>query len=277
MRKPNLFLVGAPKAGSTLLWTILKEHKDIFFSENPEKEINYFSYDELVDSSYYKDYKINKENDYLKAFKSAQSVKYLADGSVSYFSYPSIPKKIYEFNSDAKIIIIVRDPFIRAFSHYSMDRRMGYATKPFSEYLINKDNQHAKFIHQYIQNSLYFKNTTNYLKYFTEDQVCILQLENINSDIQKIYKFLDIEKLNMNVNYKKVNANKEPINIISKTLQHNRFLATTLKKFIPKKIIDWFNFLLYKEAQKVTLMKSDLNLLEDYINEDYTQFKKHIL
>ena len=43
MRKPNLFLVGAPKAGTSLLWAILKEHKDIFFSRNPEKEMNYFS------------------------------------------------------------------------------------------------------------------------------------------------------------------------------------------------------------------------------------------
>ena len=62
MRKPNLFLVGAPKAGSTFLWTILKEHKDIFFSTNPEKEINYFSYDELNNNSYYRDYKIGIRN-----------------------------------------------------------------------------------------------------------------------------------------------------------------------------------------------------------------------
>ncbi|MGY8932505.1 MAG: sulfotransferase, partial [Flavobacteriales bacterium] len=128
MRKPNLFLVGAPKAGSSLLWTMLKEHKDIFFSTNPEKEINYFSYDELTHNSYYKDYKVKSEYDYLKVFKKGQSVKYLVDGSVSYFAYPSIPKKLYEFNSDAKIIVIVRDPILRAFSHYNMDKRMGYVT-----------------------------------------------------------------------------------------------------------------------------------------------------
>ena len=97
MRKPNLFLVGAPKAGSSLLWTMLKEHKDIFFSTNPEKEINYFSYDELKQNSYYKDYKVKSEYDYLKVFKKGQSVKYLVDGSVSYFAYPTVPKKLYEF------------------------------------------------------------------------------------------------------------------------------------------------------------------------------------
>ena len=58
MKNPNLFLVGVRKADSTLLWTMLKDHKDIFFSTYPEKEINYFSYDELIQNSYYKDFKI---------------------------------------------------------------------------------------------------------------------------------------------------------------------------------------------------------------------------
>ena len=69
MRTPNLFLVGVPKAWSSLLWTILKEHKDIFFSTNLEKENNHLSYDELIQNSYYKDYKGKSEHDYLKVLK----------------------------------------------------------------------------------------------------------------------------------------------------------------------------------------------------------------
>ena len=277
MRRPNLFLVGAPKAGSTLLWTILKEHKDIFFSTNPEKEINYFSYDELTDNSYYKDYKVKTEKDYLNVFLKGQSAKYLADGSVSYFAYPSVPKKIYEFNSKAKIIIIVRDPIQRAFSHYNMDKRMGYAKESFSNYLINKNNSYEKFIHQYIENSLYYKHVKAYLSYFSKDQVCILQLEKINSELDKLYKFLDIAKLELKGNYDKINANKAPRNIISRTLQHNRYLATTLKKVVPKKLVSYLEFLLYKKAEKMFLKESEKVLLEQYINDDYVQFKKYIL
>ena len=110
-------------------------------------------------------------------------MKYLADGSVSYFAYPSIPKKLYEFNSEAKIIVIVRDPILRAFSHYNMDKRMGYAIAPFYEYLINKDNKYKQYLHQYIENSLYYKHVNNYLEYFDKSQVFILQLEHINDDI----------------------------------------------------------------------------------------------
>lgn len=277
MRKPNLFLVGAPKAGSSLLWTMLKEHKDIFFSTNPEKEINHFSYDELAQNSYYKDYKVKSEDDYLKVFKKGQSVKYLVDGSVSYFAYPSIPKKLYEFNSEAKIIVIVRDPILRAFSHYNMDKRMGYAIAPFSEYLINKDNKYKQYLHQYIENSLYYKHVNNYLEYFDKSQVFILQLEHINDDIDRLCDFLDIKKLKSKSNNERVNANKIPMNIISRTLQHNRYLATTLKKIIPKIIVRYFDFLLYKKAENVRLQEAEKLLLEQYLNEDYLQFnQRHI-
>ena len=260
MRKPNLFLVGAPKAGSSLLWTMLKEHKDIFFSTNPEKEINYFSYDELTHNSYYKDYKVKSEYDYLRVFKKGQSVKYLVDGSVSYFAYPSIPKKLYEFNSDAKIIVIVRDPVLRAFSHYNMDKRMGYVTEPFSKYLMNKDNKYDQYLHQYIENSLYYKHVNNYLEYF--DRLC---------------KFLDIEKLELKSDNERINANKIPTNIISRTLQHNRYLATILKKIIPRKIVRSFNFLLYKKAENVQLKEVEKLLLEQYLNEDYLKFNKRYI
>ena len=56
----------------------------------------------------------------------------------------------------------------------------------------------------------------------------------------EIYKNLELFKA------EKINSNKEARNIISRALQHNRYLATTLKKIIPKKIINWLNFLLYK-------------------------------
>lgn len=274
--KPNLFLVGAPKAGSTLLWSILKKHKDIF-TTNELKELNHFSYDELTYNSYYKDYKIRNENDYLKEFKKGQSFKYLVDGSVSYFAYPSIPKKLYEFNAEAKIIIIVRDPIFRAFSHYNMDKRMGYATESLNEYLVNKKNKHEKFIHQYIENSLYCKHVNNYLEYFEENQLCILQLESINDNLDKLCRFLDIDKLESFKDHERINPNKTPRNIISRTFQHNRNLTSKLKRFIPRELVSYFEFLFYKKAEKVKLEEVDRFLLEQYINEDYFKFKKRYL
>ncbi len=274
MRKPNLFLVGAPKAGTSLLWAILKEHKDVFFSRNPEKEMNYFSFNELSKNSYYKDYEIKSEKVYLNAFKKGQNIRYIADGSVSYFSYASVAKKIYDFNSEAKVIIIVRDPILRAFSHYKMDKRMGYATESFYEYLINKNNKYDPFIHQYIENSLYYKQINNFLEYFKSKQVLVMRLESIETDIYRLFDFLDIEPIKNLNSDRVINPNKVPTNIISRTLQHNRYLATVLKKIIPKRVVRFLDFLFYKKAAKIELDLKERSLLERYIDEDYKKFNK---
>lgn len=274
MRKPNLFLVGSPKSGTSLLWKILKDHPDIFFSKNPEKEINYFSYDELVHNSYYKDYKVKDEYSYLNLFKNGQSVKYLVDGSVSYFAYKTVPKKIFAFNPKAKIVIMVRDPVSRAFSHYNMDRRMGYAVKPFLEYLKNEDNKYHRFIHQYIENSLYFKHINNYLEYFDRDQIFILNLDQINKEIIKLYDFLGINLIEFKFNDKFVNANKAPRNSISRLFQHNRYLVTILKRFTPKLVVRFFEPFLYKKAELVELNADERRMLEKYTSDDYFMFNK---
>ena len=80
----------------------------------------------------------------------------------------------------------------------------------------------------------------------------------------------------INKNHQKINANKTPRNIISRALQHNRYLTTVLKKVIPKKLVGFFEFLLYKKAERVALKESEKSLLEQYINEDYLKFKKDI-
>ncbi|MFV2040601.1 MAG: sulfotransferase [Candidatus Hydrothermarchaeales archaeon] len=48
MRKPNLFIVGAPKSGTTSLYNYLKQHPDIFMSKC--KETFYFCKDFQMES-----------------------------------------------------------------------------------------------------------------------------------------------------------------------------------------------------------------------------------
>jgi hypothetical protein len=124
--KPNLFIVGAPKSGTTFLYELLEIRDDFFLPR--VKELNYFSHQELLEVSYYRDYKVRSLSKYLGHFKGANEHHgYLVDASVSYFISESAPIDIRNFNSDARIIIMLRDPIARAYSHYLMDKRMGYA------------------------------------------------------------------------------------------------------------------------------------------------------
>jgi len=272
MKIPNLFIVGAPKAGTSFLYQQLKVHPELFFSK--VKELNHFSDQEISESgSYYKDFRVSTLDSYLKFYKSANGERYLTDCSVSYFAYPEVAKKIYAFNDQAKVVIILRNPIKRAYSHYLMDKRMGYTQKPFNKYLSNENDPHY---HSYVHNSLYHRNVKNYMDIFGRDQVCVLFLEDIELTINKLFDFLGVEGQLVDTS-SKVNQNKKPRNVVSRYLQKNRDITSKLKLFIPEQVIRNLNRLLYKKAETerishgdqqllYNLLKSDIDALESLVN-----------
>lgn len=102
VRPPNLFIIGAPKCGTTALATYLAERKDVFLS-NP-KEPHHFSTDigwHLTPG----------RNEYLDLFKAAgDQHKIVCDASVFYLYSDAAVPAILAFNPDAKCIVMVRNP-----------------------------------------------------------------------------------------------------------------------------------------------------------------------
>lgn len=268
--KPNLFIVGAPKSGTTFLYEKLKNHPEFFFPKI--KELNYFSYDKLNRDSYYKEYKISSLDKYLEFYKHGKTQKYLVDASVSYFNNFDSHQKIFEFNKDAKIIIMYRDPIKRACSHYKMDLRMGYADLPFKDYLIKE--QHPKHFIQYVENSMFGACLQNLQKYFDRRNIIIVNLNNLVADFKMMLNKLEIDSSNYDFTFEKVNENKSPANGIAKYLQHNRNLTSKLKLFMPKKFIAVFKKVSYKEAEKIVIDNEEVQLIEALVKSDRELFDK---
>ena len=268
--KPNLFVVGAPKCGTTFLYKKLQNHPDLFFPKI--KELNYFSLEQLNQASYYKDYKTNSLDKYLRFYEMGKKEKYLVDASVSYFTFDDIPAKIKEFNPDAKIIMLVRNPYKRAYSHYLMDKRMGHAKKPLQEYLVDDMSFHYR---QYISNSKYYEQFKKYQEHFKSENIFIIELERFEEDFNNIFNFLKIKPIQ--VDFKsKVNETKIAANSLGKFAQKNRGLVERLKLMIPKRIITILRFLIYRKAPKTKITKKELGLIKNIIDSDYAQFLKVI-
>jgi len=106
MIKPNVFIVGAPKCGTTSLAYYLNEHRDIFVC-NP-KEPNYFS-DDINNNHLDSGIKLNCDVDYLSLFDNG-NVPIRIDASTTYLYSKHAPKKIKKFSPSAKIIIMIRNP-----------------------------------------------------------------------------------------------------------------------------------------------------------------------
>src|ERR1700753_62842 len=124
----DFFLVGAPKAGTTSIYKYLCQSPDIFAPEI--KEPNYYT---NVGPNKRNVANIKDKEKYLKLYAKAADSQVKGDFSVSYMHDAEACKKIKQDNPDAKIIMIVRHPVQRAYSHWLMDRREGFVKKDFLE------------------------------------------------------------------------------------------------------------------------------------------------
>ncbi|MBA3526192.1 MAG: sulfotransferase domain-containing protein [Pseudomonadota bacterium] len=99
--KPNLFIVGAPKCGTTAWAQYLGTHPDIHISAL--KEPHYFCTD------FPKLKKVASEGEYLALFAGGASKSVIGEASASYLYSKEAAENLRRFAPDAKIIIFVRD------------------------------------------------------------------------------------------------------------------------------------------------------------------------
>jgi Sulfotransferase family len=113
--RPNLFVVGAAKAGTTSLWRYLSEHPEVAMSREKEPEFFRRGGDEAA---------------YLALFGDAPVV---GEASTSYLWHAPSADRIAAFAPGARIVVSLRDPVDRAWSSYRMWRRLGRETRSFAE------------------------------------------------------------------------------------------------------------------------------------------------
>jgi hypothetical protein len=108
--RPNLFIIGAMKAGTTSLHQYLARHSDAFMCE--PKEPGFFV-EELTWT--------NGLDWYLDLFRNAGTARIVGESSTHYTKLPTyrgVPERIHRFNAGARLVYVMRDPLARMVSHY---------------------------------------------------------------------------------------------------------------------------------------------------------------
>ena len=161
----DFFLVGAARCGTTSLYNYINNSDDVFLPN--VKEPNFFS---DVDSPNTEDYKLPKLgekyhakiikdiNVYNALYSDAKNSQLKGDTSPSYVWDINVANKLFEHNPKAKIIMSLRHPVDRAYSHYIMNYYTGVDKKhSFEEALNAKKNQVfcPVFIYHYL--NLFFR------------------------------------------------------------------------------------------------------------------------
>ena len=216
MKKPNLFIVGAPKCGTTFLYHYLKQHPEIFFPDF--KEPHFFGSDLIRKNGAY-DLNINE---YQKLFNSDKKI--IGEASTFYIFSKTAAQEIYNFNPNSKIIIMLRDLVDLVYSMHSQfvfsgdeiiedfkealdleNHRLNGMKIPAQTTVVNK-----LF---YTQNILDLpKNIDSFINYFKRDNIQFVLLDDIKNNPERVYfeilTFLNIDSTINIPNFKVINKNK---------------------------------------------------------------------
>jgi hypothetical protein len=107
---PNFFIVGAPKCGTTALSEYLREHPNVFMSY--PKEPHFFA-DDLTHL-----HAVRTFDEYMRLFKGRRPEQTVVGEASAWYLYSeNALKRIRDFNRDARIIVMIRNPvdFVQSF------------------------------------------------------------------------------------------------------------------------------------------------------------------
>lgn len=268
-KRPNLFIAGVAKSGTTILANILAQHPQIFFAR--QKEPNFFASEELMEEKlYYNTIPISDQQEYLSLFKSAHSHSYLGEASVSYFFYPKSALRIKDFSPEAKVILVLRNPIDRAFSHYLMDKRLGLVQEDFDTIIENHTKYEAHF-NQYIRQGNYLDSLVHYQQVFGKNLLVLEWKSDLIYYKEKICDFLQVP--NFDVQQAEGNKSLVPRVKVFRQLYANTRVRKAMKTMVPDSLAYQIKKRGFK-AQEEKLGKSSLLFLKDYYQNDLTRVKE---
>jgi hypothetical protein len=195
---PNFFIVGAAKAGTTSLHAYLSSHPQVFMPTL--KEPHYFADFELMPEFDNFLPVIRDQAEYQALFKGSEGYVAVGEASPSYLCDPAAAERIRSAIPAAKIIISLRNPVERAFSHYLMEFNRGAETLPFDRALESDALRREKGWGKsgmYAELSLYSGQVASFLREFGRDRVLVILFEDLIRDTHgtmgEVARFLGID------------------------------------------------------------------------------------
>ncbi len=215
MVKPNFFIVGAPKCGTTALYRYLSAHPDIFMPGR--KEPHFFGSDlEHVPID------ARSLDEYLALFAPAGDKKRVGEASVWYLVSQTAAQEIAAFNPEARIIIMLREPVDMLHSLYHHLLYSGSETEPTFEAALAAEpdrragrrlppSRRRRQSLYYREIAAYTAQVERYFDAFGRDAVHVILFDDLKRDAAGMYRdvlaFLEVDP-DFRVDFKRVNESR---------------------------------------------------------------------
>ena len=191
----NFFIAGVQKGGTTALDQFLRAHPQIQMAA--VKEVHYFD-DDSIDW---------KAPDYsrLKSFFDWSTLGHVrGEATPIYLYWPNSLRRLQRYNRAAKLVIGLRHPSFRAFSHWRMEVARGLETLPFDEAIglqararvsLAPGGVHRVF--SYVERGLYSAQIAGMLNLFPRHQIFFYRTDELWQDhdrvVREVQSFLNVE------------------------------------------------------------------------------------
>lgn len=184
--KPDFLVIGAEKAGTTWLYEVLRSHPQIFLPD--AKELHFFN---SMDSN-------GRRNDrfenglvwYENHFATAPKGAICGEATPMYLCDPLAPSRIHQLCPSARLIVILRNPISRAWSHFRMARAKGHITESLDRLIAEQDPR-------ILGRGLYARQLAHWFALFPRNQFSIHFFEDIVSrprpTLSRIASWLNVD------------------------------------------------------------------------------------
>ena len=224
---PDFLVIGAKRCGTTSLYQHLSEHPCI--SRSPRDNIGFFNENYHLGINWYKS--LFPTVFYKKKMESKNKHCLFFDVTSTYMEEELTAKNVYEVNPNQKIIVILRNPVDRAYSHYHVNVKEKSEKRSFedaifeemnrikSERIIQNKNKNLRVftpnnIH-YLKKGFYALQLKSWFKIFPREQILVLSTEEFQEDQNLIYKkifdFLNIPNMKIKSTEKMEKGNYIPM------------------------------------------------------------------
>lgn len=197
MKLPDFIIGGAPRSGTTWLYSVLDLHPSVYLAKPTRPEPKFF----LLDDSFAKGLEYYAE----KWFAGCGPGKIAGEKSTNYLESSLVSKRIAESLPGVKLLFVLREPASRAYSNYLWSRMNGLETDDFINALELEEHRqqniaphlHYARPHAYFSRGLYAEMLLPYFEKFPRGQILCLKYEDISDKprefIAQVHRFLGVE------------------------------------------------------------------------------------
>jgi hypothetical protein len=207
MTMPNFIVIGAPRAGTTALWHMLRQHPQIYMSEL--KEPRFFAYEggwsehgddgRLVGAAE----TVTKLPDYEALFDRVHDEHAIGEASPVYLYSQRAPQRIAHYVPDARLVAVLRQPAERAYSHFVYNRARSWESLDnFAAALACEDErvEHGSSpVLHYRRQGFYHSQLQRYGEWVRAGRIRVFLQEELLAHpqqvMEEIARFLDLENV----------------------------------------------------------------------------------